>query len=377
MSGNLLLGSLIFMPIIAAVIGYLIGKRNKSVRDYFVIIITIIEFIGFLFFFIVANKEYRSIPLLNEEIQNIFYTQFVWNNFRGMGIHFVLDGFRATFCFIAAIMWMMTTIFSKEYFLHHKNRNRYYFFTLMTLGSTIGVFLSADLFTTFIFFEIMSFTSYVWVAQEEKKEALKAAETYLAVAVIGGLVMLFGIFLLQNTIHTLEISQLLEKSKLVANKGPLYIAGGCILFGFGAKAGVFPLHIWLPKAHPVAPAPASALLSGILTKTGVFGILIVSCNLFFGDELWGRLILVLGILTMFGGALLALFSVDIKRTLACSSMSQIGFILIGIATQNYLGKENALAAIKALSFQPFHLLYPVTLHKAAYIIFELICTLLL
>ena len=175
----------------------------------------------------------------------------------------------------------------------------------------------------------------MWVAKEEKKEALKAAETYLAVAVIGGLVMLFGIFLLQNTIHTLEISQLLEKSKLVANKGPLYIAGGCILFGFGAKAGVFPLHIWLPKAHPVAPAPASALLSGILTKTGVFGILIVSCNLFFGDELWGRLILVLGILTMFGGALLALFSVDIKRTLACSSMSQIGFMLIGIATQNY------------------------------------------
>lgn len=83
-----------------------------------------------------------------------------------------------------------------------------------------------------------------------------------------------------------------------------------MLFGFGAKAGMFPLHVWLPKAHPVAPAPASALLSGILTKTGVYGVLIVSCDILRYDPSWGIAVLVFGVLTMFFGALLA-FSVRI------------------------------------------------------------------
>ena len=86
-----------------------------------------------------------------------------------------------------------------------------------------------------------------------------------------------------------------EACQSYPDKRLLYIAGGCLLFGFGAKAGAFPLHIWLPKAHPVAPAPASALLSGILTKAGVYGILVVSCYMFYGDEKWGSLILALGV----------------------------------------------------------------------------------
>ena len=127
-----------------------------------------------------------------------------------------------------------------------------------------------------------------------------------------------------------------------------YIAGFCLLFGFGAKAGSFPLHIWLPKAHPVAPAPASALLSGILTKAGIFGVLMLSTDLFRGDQLWGRVILYLGCATMVLGAVLAVFSMDLKRTLACSSVSQIGFILVGIGVSTLLRAENALAARGAL-----------------------------
>ncbi|RAZ94754.1 sodium:proton antiporter, partial [Klebsiella oxytoca] len=84
----------------------------------------------------------------------------------------------------------------------------FYLFLLWTLGATMGVFLSADLYTTFVFFEIMSFTSYVWVAQEENGPALRAAATYLAVAVAGGLVMLMGIFLLYHLLGTLDIGEL-------------------------------------------------------------------------------------------------------------------------------------------------------------------------
>lgn len=346
------LALLVFYPMAGALISYLIGRRSKTVRDYFSDFVVVSEFALALSLFITKDTFH-------------FYI----SEFAGFGLHFEMDGFRRLYALIAAIMWAMTTIFSREYFKHYRNRNRYYMFLLITLGATMGVFLSADLYTAFIFFEIMSFTSYVWVAHDEKKTSLKAAQTYLAVAVIGGMVMLMGLFMLYNTLGSLEIAKLHELASSCTDKTLLYIAGACITIGYGAKAGAFPLHIWLPKAHPVAPAPASALLSGILTKSGIFGLLAISCNLFLFDEIWGSVILLLGTVTMFGGAVLALFSVDLKRTLACSSMSQIGFIMVGIGMQGLLGEENALAARGTILHMVNHSLIKLVLFMAAGVVF--------
>ena len=97
--------------------------------------------------------------------------------FCGFGLHLKLDGFRFIYVMIAVLMWAVSFGFSMEYMAHYKNRRRYYLFFWLTFAATVGVFLSADLYTTFIFFEIMSFTSYVWVAFDEKKESLQAAQT--------------------------------------------------------------------------------------------------------------------------------------------------------------------------------------------------------
>lgn len=287
----------------------------------------------------------------------------------GMGVSFQTDGFRLLYGAITTFMWTATMLFSVEYMAHYANKGRYYFFTVATYLATMGVFFAGDLFTVFIFFEIMSFTSYVWVAQDERKESLKAAATYLAVAVIGGMVMLMGLFLLYHMAGTLSFVELKGVGERFAGSSGLYVAGACMLFGFGAKAGAFPLHIWLPKAHPVAPAPASALLSGVLTKTGVFGILILTSRIFFGDVFWGTLILVLGVITMAGGAVLALFSVDLKRTLACSSMSQIGFILVGVGMQGLLAEENLLAVWGSVLHMANHSLIKLVLFMAAGVVF--------
>lgn len=301
--------------------------------------------------------------------------------FCGMGMHLRLDGFRIIYVLIAIVMWAVCGLFSLEYMRHYGNRRRYYVFFWITFLATAGVFLSADLYTTFIFFEIMSFTSYVWVAFDEKKESLRAAETYLAVAVIGGLVMLMGLFLLYDMTGTLEMDGLGRAVEEVLSgngvygsggTGRLYAAGGLLLFGFGAKAGCFPLHIWLPKAHPVAPAPASALLSGILTKAGVFGIVVVSCVMFGTDGNWGLLVAVLGFITMFLGALLALFSVNLKRTLACSSVSQIGFILTGIGMCCLLksaGQGNGLAVRGTFLHMVNHSMFKLVLFLCAGVVF--------
>ena len=359
---NTLLIAAVLFPMAAAIVGYIAGRIKKNIRDYFADIVTGMEFGFFLYLFIQFMQGSESVLV---ELPGIC----------GMGLHFTIDGFRALYGTIAAFMWFMSTLFSKEYFAHYKNRNRYYLFLLLTLGATEGVFLSADFYTTFIFFEIMSLTSYVWVAHDEKKDSLRAAATYLGIAVIGGLVMLMGIFLLYHETGTLLFTELKGvyangmASGVQTSSTALWAAGICMLFGFGAKAGAFPLHIWLPKAHPVAPAPASALLSGILTKAGMFGILALTGYLFLGNTAWGSLILILGVCTMVVGAVLALFSVDLKRTLACSSVSQIGFILVGVGMSGLLGEENLLAVRGSLLHMVNHSLIKLALFMAAGVVF--------
>lgn len=292
-------------------------------------------------------------------------------NICGQGLYLKLDGFRLIYCCIALFMWSVSLLFSREYFAHYSHKARYYGFLILTMFATLGVFLSADFLTLFLFFEVMSISSYVWVAQEETEAALKAGVTYLAVAVIGGMVMLMGLFLLYQAVGTLRIDELYEAVKSVwAEKSrQIYVAGFLMLVGFGGKAGMFPLHFWLPKAHPVAPAPASALLSGILTKCGVFGILILTAEVFFHDLTWGSVILTLGVITMVVGAVLAVFSVNLKRTLACSSVSQIGFILVGVGMQCFLGEENALAVRGTFLHMVNHSLIKLLLFNCAGVVY--------
>ncbi|MDD6058012.1 MAG: complex I subunit 5 family protein, partial [Clostridiales bacterium] len=361
MQGNFVLPFLVFWPMFGALFCYLIGRRNKRWRDYCANIVTIVELAVAISLFTLVQAQ-----------GSLYFTLAPFGHDR---LFFQMDGFRFIYGVITSLMWMCTTMFSREYFAHYRNRNRYYFFMLITLGATMGVFLSGDLLTTFTFFEVMSFTSYVMVIHDEKPGAQRAAQTYMAVAVIGGLVMLMGLFLLYQTVGTLEINLLKEACQAVENKVPLYWSAALMLVGFGGKAGMFPLHVWLPKAHPVAPAPASALLSGVLTKTGVYGILIICANIFFGDKLWGSVLLGIGVVTMFLGAFLALFSVDLKRTLACSSMSQIGFILVASSMQCILlAKESTIhyhfmAVHGALLHMMNHSLIKLVLFMAAGVVY--------
>ncbi len=341
---------LAFGPMLMALVSYIAGRFSKKLRNILVIITAVSAFIGCLF-------------LWNHE------TSFSIQRFCGMGLNLKVDGFRSLYALIAAFMWMMTSLFSPEYFAHYHNRNRYYFFYLMTLGATLGVFLSDDLFTTLIFFEIMSLTSYTWVAHEETEGAMKAAGTYLTVAVIGGMTTLMGLFMLYSEIGTLSFDGL---ALVLHGKSPsttIIIAAWLTLFGFAAKAGLFPLHIWLPKAHPVAPAPASALLSGILTKSGVFGLLVVASRIMPGNASFANMLLAFAVITMFVGAVLALFSVDLKRTLACSSMSQIGFITVGISFMMLLGEEGSLAAYGSILHMVNHSLIKLCLFMCAGVVY--------
>ena len=138
---------MVFMPMVGAFVSYMIGRKSKTARDYFVGGLTILEFI-LAVILVMEDTGHEGTLVYVPEIC-------------GLGLTFTIDGFRVLYAAIACFMWMCTSLFSKEYFVHYRNRNRYHLFQLMTLGATAGIFLSADLYTTFIFFEIMSISSYV------------------------------------------------------------------------------------------------------------------------------------------------------------------------------------------------------------------------
>ena len=149
MTGNFLLLFLVLFPILGGLVSYFIGKKSRIARDYFADFICVVEFFTALYSYKFIGSEFFAPGVC------------------GFGLKFTLDGFRYIYSVIITFMWAVTTIFSREYLRGHRNRNRYYFYILMTLSSIMGVFLSGDLYTTFIFFEMMSLFSYIMVVQEE------------------------------------------------------------------------------------------------------------------------------------------------------------------------------------------------------------------
>ena len=290
-------------------------------------------------------------------------------NVCGFPLIFSFSEFQLLYAVISSFVWLCVLLFSVENMKNAENKARYYVFMLLTYGATMGIFLSADLITTFLFFELMSFTSYLLVIQDETPKALRAGQTYLATAVIAGMIMLMGLFILYSALGTLRFEELYRLSQAYPYKERLYLAGALILVGFGAKAGLFPLHIWMPKAYPASPAPVAAISSGILIKAGIFGIIVISTKIFFEDPVWGGYIVVIGSITMLLGAVLALFSVNLSRTLACSSISQIGFITLGIGMTCILGEDNPLAARGTILHMVNHSMIKLLLFIAAGVIY--------
>lgn len=345
---------LILFPLIAACLGFITGKQNEKMRDRIVTLCTGAELIAGIFLLC----EIHSGETFIYNLPDLF----------GLGIYLKMDGFRAIFVVMAAFLWLAVSLIASDYFRNSRNMNRYRFFHLVTLSATIGVFLSADLFTLYVFFEAMTFASFVLVIHNEKPDSIRAAKIYIFFGIIGGMAALLGIILLQSITGSLEFESINQAIRQMTDKTKLLLPGLLIFSGFAVKAGIFPVHVTLPEAYPAAPAPAAALLSGILSKTGVFGIIIISMYVFYHDTAWGWLSLILGMATMIAGALIAIFSINMRKLLAGSSISQIGFILLGIGLANLLGTQNAMAVRGSLLHMVNHSLIKLNLFLIAGII---------
>ena len=273
-----------------------------------------------------------------------------------------MDALSALFTLLVAAGSVAAALYAKGYVDRYLDRKpaahislHYFAFTLLSLSMTAVVTASGG-YTFLFWWELMTLSSFVLILFDaERKEVLKAALTYLVMMHLGFFALLIGFVVLQAAEGSADFGAL--AGYFAAHRPlPLLLV---FLAGFGMKAGLFPMHVWLPEAHPAAPSHVSALMSGVMIKTGVYGILRVTAQIADLPTLRtaGLILLVAGIVTGLWGVILAAAQNDVKRLLAYSSIENIGIVLIGLGIAA-LGKSsgNQLAAICGLSGALLHTL---------------------
>ncbi len=266
--------------------------------------------------------------------------------------HFRVDVLSAFFLLILGAASIGISVYASGYFCpktspetqqNSKNKTAFYlFFYHLFLASLSLVFLADDAYTFLIMWEIMAFSSYFLVASEHQKEDIRRASyLYLLIAHIGALCILISFTLMSggNDFSFATMRQLSQTAAL----SPFAINSAFLLalIGFGAKAGLLPLHIWLPEAHPAAPSPVSALMSGIMLKTAAYGMIRIGFDLLHVQyRWWGMLLVVLGICAALFGVVFAAIQSDMKRLLAYSSIENMGLIFIGIGLALIFERSN-------------------------------------
>ncbi len=247
------------------------------------------------------------------------------------------DGLGKLFSLLVAFMWLMSGLFSREYMAHEENRVRYDAFLLMSEGVLTLLCFAGNYLTMYLGFELMTLLSTPLALHTQTDAARRGGLKYLFYSVFGACLGLLGFF----TVYTFGSSTVftpggvLDGAKCAGHETFLLMAALLTVLGFGAKAGMFPLHAWLPAAHPEAPAGASALLSGVITKAGVLSVIRVVYYQF-GPELirgtWAQYVLLtLTLITVFLGSMLAYKEKIFKKRLAYSTVSQVSYILYGLA----------------------------------------------
>ncbi len=256
---------------------------------------------------------------------------------KSLPVYFHIDETGRIFVAVLTIIWVLAGFYGFTYMKHEEKNKRYFGFYLIVFGVLIALDLSGNMITFYIFYELMTILSAPLVFHTQTKEAIMAGLKYMFYSFCGAYMVLFGIYFLYRYGSTLTFLSggVLDSNLVTGNEGIVLIAAFCMILGFSVKAGMFPLHAWLPTAHPLAPAPASAVLSAIITKAGVLGI-IRSVYYLFGSEFiqgtWVQNVwLVLTLVTVFMGSMLAYWEKGLKKRFAYSTVSQVSYILFGLA----------------------------------------------
>ncbi len=248
------------------------------------------------------------------------------------GLGFRVDHLSLFLVMLFSLYGLILFIYVLDYALGNPRRISLWGGLSLTLGGALGVVMAGDLFTFFLFFEFMSLMFFVLIANPQTEKSTGAATKFLFMTIIAGVALFLALALTYLQAGTVALGQ---SPFFVPGTLPAYAAFAGFMIAFGIKSAVFPLHLWMPDAYTFGPVPAAAISSGMLLKTGVYGIIRIFHDIY-GPELirerhWDVLLILLATVTILYGSLNALTQDDLLRRLAYSGIAQIGYILLGIS----------------------------------------------
>jgi NADH-quinone oxidoreductase subunit M len=266
-----------------------------------------------------------------------------WVPSLGMEFHLAVDGISLTLALVTGLTAVSAVLFSWD--VEHRP-NEFFFWLLLVIGGSYGVFLSADLFLLFVFYELVIVPKYfliaIWGSTNKEYGAMKLT----LYSFLGGALVFLAIVAAYvtagkgNAVSALDLQQLAHFQFPPAFQAWAFPV---MFLGFAILAGIWPLHTWAPTGHVAAPTAGSMLLAGIVMKLGAYAALRVAMNLFpEGFQMWRTWIAVLGIIGIIYAAAVALRQRDLKFVIGYSSVSHMGFVLLGLATANVLGVSGAV-----------------------------------
>lgn len=275
----------------------------------------------------------------------------LWELAPDMPIYFQADSLTRLFSLLTSCIWLTAGVFSVRYMEHAGGERRFFGVYLLVLAALMAIDYAGSLVTFYVFYELVTLSSFLLVIHDRTHEAVMAGLKYLFYSVAGAFMALLGVFFLFSVTRELIFTPggVLPGGYLPGERERLLAAVGCLMLGFSAKAGMFPLHGWLPAAHPVAPAPASAVLSGIITKSGVLALVRVLYYIVGPDFVRGTWVqtvyLALALITVLMGSMMAYLEPVLKKRLAYSTVSQVSYVLFGIGLLTPVGLAGALCHV--------------------------------
>jgi len=260
-----------------------------------------------------------------------------------IGISLVIDGLSAFMLVTINTIAFLVTLYSIDYMKRYTDKWKFYTLFLLMVAGMNGVVITGDIFNLFVFLEIASIASYALVAFGTEHEELEASFKYMIMGGVSSNFILLGIGLLYAFASTLNMADLSLILAQDCSAPLLHFVSVLFFVGFGLKSAIVPFHAWLPDAHPSAPAPISAMLSGVLIKTlGVYALIRIFFCVLGVTPAFLSVLMAAGVLSMMVGVVLAIGQWDLKRLLAYHSISQIGYIILGIGLGTPLGIAGGL-----------------------------------
>ena len=315
------------------------------------LLVVLSSFVPGIFIFFLRGRDQSARIALNMSgalLKLVLVAIMLWGVYNGVeyetrmtllpGFDLVLNSSALAMLFVtlSGVLWLVTTIYAIGYLKESSNRNRFFGFFSLCVSATTGIALAGNLFSFIIFYEMLTLTTYPLVVHRETEEARRAGRIYLGYTLGGGAVLLLGIVWLHGSYGPFDFAEAGALVQMGVEPTPtLAVIFFVLIAGLGVKAALVPLHSWLPVAM-VAPAPVSALLHAVaVVKAGTFGIVRVVYNVY-GVDLVGDLgvdrpLAIAAGVTIIYGSVLALYQDRIKRMLAYSTISQLSYIILGVA----------------------------------------------